>query len=349
MANHIVDIEDTVELTEYVEANYLLEVFDSAAVSDGATPTVDFLSSVNEVVTVTESLSAAKYGFTAKGIAPTRVLLVFGTLMPNTPTLTNTATYQVTRIDGTVVPIASVQAYASAIILTLSTPLTSSRFYIVTIAGALLIDGVSLATAQSMFQWIEGKKSIRLPLRNFSGEVSGGLLGEPLEAPAAASAIQVDEVSVCTKAYDSYVMPQPVDPPLLFTYSSIYPNTTLNSSALWAGFPTMVEARIEPTLHEADTKDPYDDGSFTAILEETWDPAYVSLLNSTGWKLFDNAGTPPSYFMTANNTAVIPAGVTTSQALCFENTPLSEGFIVSRATMVPVAEAVVVAEAVAAP
>jgi hypothetical protein len=137
-----------------------------------------------------------------------------------------------------------------------------------------------------------------------------------LETAAANSVIQVDQVDVCTRAYDEYKPPKPIDPGVLFTHGlDVTPvqGTTLNNAGivLWVGFPRLVDAKLELTDTREDTLPAPVDGPADAILTEAWDLAYVSLLNNVAWKLFDNAGEPPTYFKTADNLAPIPAGTVT--------------------------------------
>jgi hypothetical protein len=84
---------------------------------------------------------------------------------------------------------------------------------------------------------------------------------------------------------------------------------------LWAKFPGLSEANFKISDRRTDTFPTPVDGPCTAVLKEVWDPTYISLLNNPYWKLFDNAGTPPAYFITANNLAPIPPGSTTTYIL----------------------------------
>jgi hypothetical protein len=240
--------------------------------------------------------------------------------------LTDTAQYSLTDLSGNVVSLASVEAEQSStvrsVVVTTAEDLSDERHYVLTIlSGVVTEEGTPLDPNRSLFQWVENALQTRIPLNRFSGEVQNGLYGihgglvffsPALETAAANSVLQVDSVDVCTKAYDSYELPQPIDPPVLYTHGVVVSPTTLNSSAvLWAKFPRLAEARFEIADLQEDTMPAPTDGSCEATLREAWDLTYVSLLNNVAWKLFDNAGEPPTYFKTADNLAPIPSGNTT--------------------------------------
>ena len=273
--------------------------------------------------------------FFAVATKNTRVRAVFSEAMLQNVDLTNPAKYTLISLDGTPVTINSVETEQSShirsTVLLLDSGLVDERHYRLTVSSSIVTEsgGLPVSPDTSVFQWVENALRVSIPLDRFSGEVQNGLYGihgglvffsPALVTAAADSVIQVDNVSVCTKAFDEYHFPQPIDPPVFFTHgSSVTPTpqvTTLNSTAaLWAKFPRICDARFELENHLSDTVPTPVSGPCTATFTEPWDLAFISLLNNTSWKLFDNAGTPPAYFITANNLGPIPPGPTVTVIL----------------------------------
>jgi len=265
--------------------------------------------------------------FFAVATRETRVRAVFSEPMLQNAALTDPSYYVVMDLNNAPVPVLTVQAEQStdvrSVVLTLGADLEDEEHYKLTIlTGVVTESGDPLSPDTSVFQWVANQLHTEVPLDLFSGEVQTGLYGihgglvffsPALEAPAADSVIQVDDVHVCTKAYDEYHFPQPLDPHVIYTHGAgVVPTplvTTLNSAAvLWADFPRLMEATLTLENRLEDTVPAPVDGPCDATFREIWDLNFVSLLNSTAWKLFDNAGTPPEYFITANNLAPIPPG-----------------------------------------
>lgn len=270
--------------------------------------------------------------FFAVATRKTRVRAVFSEAMLQNASLTDPSQYELADLNGNLVPIISVTAEQSSnvrsTVLTLGADLVDERHYrLTTLSGIITATLKALSPDTSVFQWVENTLRAEIPVDQFSGEVQNGLYGihnglvffsPALVTSAANSVIQVEEVDVCTRAFDEYHFPQPIDPPVLFTYAGGPPPplSTLNSSAvLWVGFPRLMDARFELVDRPADTIPPPVDSRCIATLTERWDPTFISLLNNTNWKLFDNAGNPPAYFITANNLAPIPPGTTTTITL----------------------------------
>jgi hypothetical protein len=149
--------------------------------------------------------------------------------------------------------------------------------------------------------------------------VNTSLLGVPLgqvffspalDSLAADSVIQVDEVSVCTRAYDVYTIPSLPDPNPLSIYSPAEGySTLLNDDVLWATAERLGLAHINLTDNQADTIVPPVDGPADATLQETFDQSKVALLNVEDWVLYDGVGTS---FFCADNTAPVGPGATTN-------------------------------------
>ena len=262
-----------------------------------------------------------------------RVRAVFSTDMLDGPDLVDPTKYSVTDLSLNSVSVVSVQKEQAttpvSVVLTLGEDLDDEQFYqlvldplIITSGGAPIVPNVSV------FQWVRNELRLSIPLDHFSGEVTDPIYGihnglvffsPSLLTAAPNSTIQIEEVSVCTKAFDEYQFPQPVDPIPLFTHGAgVVPTpatTTLNSSVLWAPFPRLFEATMVVSDTQTETMPQASDGYVTATFTQAWDLSYVSLLNVTDWKLFDNGATPPEYFRTADNLAPIPPGPTTCVVL----------------------------------
>lgn len=267
----------------------------------------------------------ATRSFAAVAVAPATVRLLFGSPLTTNAALTTAGSYTITDLNGVPVPVLSarteVLTHPTTVVLTLDSALTPTQGYQVTVDSAVLTEAGAIVTPSTEpFMWIEPTKNFTFPIRDFAGEIRGGLLGNhnglvffspALDAPVANSIIQVDTVDVCTTAYDTYTPPQLIDPSPLFTYSPQGPSSLLGPSAvLFARWNRLVEAQVNVSDLRADTLPLALSSGATGTLTETWDITKVSLLNSPGWKTFDNTSEPPLYFKTADNTAPIPAGAT---------------------------------------
>jgi len=271
--------------------------------------------------------------FFAVATRKNRVRAVFTEAMLQNSFLTDPSQYVLTDLDNNPIPILTVEAEQASnvrsTVLTLGTDLTDERHYRLTTLGGIVTATLKILVPDtSVFQFVANPQTTAIPVGQFSGEVQNGLYGihgglvffsPALVNSAANSIIQVEEVDVCTRAYDEYHPPQPLDPPVLYTFGGglvPVPATTLNAPAvLWAAFPRLVDATFELRDVQEDTLPTPLDGSCELTLQEPWDPTYVALLNNTNWKLFDNLGNPPAYFITAANLAPIPPGGTTYHIL----------------------------------
>lgn len=237
--------------------------------------------------------------------------------------------YQLLADHQTVVPIVSVLPEVSgnpySVVLVPDSPLESTSWYtLILLSGALRTEsGKLLYPDHITFQWVDTPATVSVPFDSFSGEVSGGILGEPdgvvffspaLNIPVSGSVIQVDQVSVCTQAYDTYIPPVLVDPPPLYSFS---PNLAisqlgLNNTVLWASPFRLGEATIVLQDLRSDTVPTAVDGRCVVEVKEPWDQTFVSLLNNPAWHLYDGN---PTAFICANNLAPIPPGPDTTIVL----------------------------------
>lgn len=269
--------------------------------------------------------------FYAVATRRTRVRAVFSEPMLQNADLIDPAKYVLTDLENSPIPILSVVTEQPvnpvSVLLTLGANLVDERHYrLTTLSGIVTATLHPLNPDTSVFQWNENLLRTSIPLNQFSGEVQNGLYGihgglvffsPALVTAAPNSIIQVDEVDVCTKAFDQYHFPPVLDPPVLFTHGAGVvptPNVTrLNTTAsLWAKFPRLFEAKFELAYLPTDTVPTPVESSCVITLAQTWDLTFVSLMNNPNWKIFDNLGNPPAYFITANNLAPIPPGAGSS-------------------------------------
>lgn len=272
----------------------------------------------------------------ALAVSPTKIRVLFPVGMLNDANLVNPSNYTITDEFANVLTILSVTPEnpptPTSVSLVLSAPLATTRSYTVTVSGAIqMATGGSIAPNTTSFDWVQEPNTgpITIPLNEFTGEVSGGLYGNPagmvffspaLNASAANSVIQVEEVDVCTYAFDSYTFPQPIDPLPLITFGQGRPPGSLlgpgSGTVLWAPFPRNMDAMFELGFSPTLTNDlvPFaDDGAVTVTMRATWDPTFVALLNDSAWVLYAEQVTVPStppLFITANNGSPIPSGGT---------------------------------------
>lgn len=304
---------------------YTVEVFN--AESSGGDP-IDLL---NNDATFAGFPIAPTFFATAQ--SRTKVQFSFAQEMTQNFELLDPASYSITDLQGTPVPITSVAlagpSPVSRISFTLGAELDPGGYYVANIltSAVVTIIGVAITPPTDLFQWGEMQEAIRhlrpmeVRIQDFSGEVSGGLLGQPLgqvffspslDAAAPNSSIQVDSLAVCTRAFDVYTVPVPPDPPLLATFAPNAPASTLGGNTtdavLFAGFNhpnRLQEAQINLTDNPADTYGGAADGPADATLDEPLDPNFISLLNNPFWETFGGSG---ATFITADNLAPIPPG-----------------------------------------
>lgn len=170
---------------------------------------------------------------------------------------------------------------------------------------------------------------VSIPLSAFSGEVQGGILGNPkgqvffspsLLGPAPNSTIEVDAVSACVQAFDTYTIPPtpPVPSAAPYTYTTFCtfggtPCVTNDEHFVtWAPPHHLVETRSTLAYTNTETVQAAVDSRCLATLRAAYDPAKVSLTNETVPRVFD--GVNPN-FIVANNLAPIGPGPVTNITL----------------------------------
>lgn len=267
--------------------------------------------------------------FSAQAQSRTKVRVTFITDMTLDAEYIDPANYSIVHIDGTSVGITSITPIGSdgrrAEIIT-SGNLNPLGYYALSVSpNVTSIDSQSLSPDTNLFQWREHIPSpIEVPFHNFSGEVSGGLHGTPAgqvffspayETAVANSVIQVEEVNVCTRAFDVYDIPDLPDPAVLYTYAS--PSSAAAGSFIGAGGPVLFApaprlglARVIVHDLRTDTVTSPVDGPADATLVETIDITRAAFLNDDRWGTFPGASL--GVFITADSQTPIGAGPTTS-------------------------------------
>ncbi len=272
-------------------------------------------------------------GYFAIATAALRVRAIFSTVMLNDSNLSNPANYTITDFNGNSIFVLSATPEQSmnpvSVVLTLASPLGETDFYVCTVSSNVhTLTGLNVLPPTSVFQWIVGDNQFSVPLSSFTGEVTGGFFGNPqglvyfspaLNVPTSNSIIQVEDIDVCTTAYDTYTPPVMIDPTVLFTYGGgIVPTPSpdpylLNQCVLWAPFPRNFEAQIIIGFTGEANQDFYTppvDTSCSVVIAQQFALGYVALLNDPAFFLFDDkhgTSVPPT-FITAKNLTPIPPG-----------------------------------------
>jgi hypothetical protein len=269
-------------------------------------------------------------GYFSVGTTPTRIRCIFSNPMTVNAALTNPSSYAVSDLNGNALPVLSAQPEQTgnplSVVLTLGVPMQTTQWYQTTISPTIIdINGQEPRPAAVDFQWVLTVDNVTIPITEFTGEVEGGPFGDPdglvffspsLNVAAPNSTIQVEDVSVCTIAYDQYTFPPQVPDPLpFFVWSTIGPQTTLGEPGvvLYGGFPSLGEASFTlgftPT-HLFELMPEAFDGSCSVTLKQTFAPSVlIALLNDPAYFLYNDitSVTPPT-FVCADNSVTPPPG-----------------------------------------
>ncbi len=280
-------------------------------------------------------------GFFAVATAATRVRAIFSTVMRNDANLSNASNYSIADFNGfplTVIAATPEQSINPiSVVLTLGTPLGETDLYVCTVSSSVrTAAGLMVVPPTSTFQWIASDNQCTVPLSLFTGEVADSFFGNPagliyfspaLNVDTPNSFIQVEDVDVCTTAYDSYSPPVMIDPPVLFTYGGgIVPTPNpdpylLNQCVLWAPFPRNFEAQITLGFTGAANQDFYTppvDTSCSVIIAQQFALGYVALLNDPAFYMLTTSTTALSgTFHVINGSPSVTASTSQSGALVY--------------------------------
>jgi len=248
--------------------------------------------------------------FNARALAANRIRLFFYQPMLADNVLRHHNSYAVQNENGVYNPVLSATleqpSNVTSVVLTLQNNLVSTEWYRVDVSGLIkTVGGLSVIPRSATFQWVSRPPSVQVGIDKFTGEARGGLFGNPmgqvffspaLEEPLANSAIEVEEVAVCTTAYDSYTVPQPIDPFPLYTWKKHQPLRGLGAGVvLWGAFPRLMDAKFDLVSRYEDEAEPPSDGAVSLSFSYS---SYTTL-NSNRWTLHAPYNENP--FQTASN------------------------------------------------
>jgi len=254
--------------------------------------------------------------FFAGAQSTTKVELVFSTAMEQNAAFTDPASYTITAVTGSV-PIPVLSATPSGpepirrVTLIVGTLLESLEYYAVVLAPEIVnVLGERPVPHMDIFQWADMTRPrtgrpLEIPIKDFSGEVTDGLLGAPdgqvffspalEEAVSSDSTIELETLSVCTRAYDEYRIPNPPDPVVLFTFGPGVTTVTGPSTVLWGDANRLGQAIM--SLKETRFSDDVQVGSdFLAamILQEPIDSTRGGFLNDPRFVMRGGSGSTES-------------------------------------------------------
>lgn len=265
--------------------------------------------------------------FTAVAQSRSKIRLSFSQPMLFDSAFTNLANLLLTSLSGQGVAlddVAQLGGSGTKFELVLAEELTPFTFYTLQVKSSIRTQtGDVVYPDTTLVQWQEViPKPIRLAIDGFTGEVKTGILGNPdgqiffspsYGASAPNSVIEVDRVSVCTRARDIYTVPTLPDPQILYTFPA--PSGTsaligaaggvLRASAAGLGLATMEVHDVRSDTFAAVT-----DGPAAGTLEEPIDITRASFLNDARWRIFPGTGGSLGAFRTADNLTPIGSGPT---------------------------------------
>lgn len=261
--------------------------------------------------------------FLAGAVSPFKVEVLFSVAMTVDSAFHNPNNYAITEVQGGIpLPVVSVTSSGTRrAILELDGQLSSKDFYTIVLnPGVISLTGDPVSPNTHIFQWADmslPRGPLEIPIKDFSGKVVGGLLGNSeglvFFTPAYntvidTSTIEVDSVSACTMAYDEYHLPAPPDPVPLMTFGGSGLSLIGPGTVLWAPADRLGQARIDLKYDRSDTFSLVTDIFPVGELTETIDILKASFLNDSRWKLYPG-GT--FQFKTASNLSSIGPGPTT--------------------------------------
>ncbi len=275
---------------------YLLEVGVGRSLgSDPLDPSFD---------TATVAGMAITPSFSPQAQAIRTVTVTFSQPALNNSGLTNPANYSLTDLEGNAVSVLAVVpgpvVPIRVVTLTLGADLEPWAYYALSLAlGVQTTTAIPFQDTRT-FQWMDNAYAgpIQVAATGFSGEISGGLHGNPLgqvffspalENGISGSSIQVESVEVCTRAEDSYSMPDLPDPNVFMLESAPLdnPGFVLFAPAWQLGLVNLALAMVN-----ADSLPTPQDALMDVRLVEPIDITRGGFLDDARWALFDGIGAP---------------------------------------------------------
>lgn len=232
---------------------------------------IEYVREINENIALTEQLSYVFGGIPVllSAIGPRTLRADFATIMSDNAFLVAAASYTVSDHSGNTITVLSVSKASAinpiSVTLQLAADLQSGRPYTLTVIPEVQ----SLAGRSprpSVATWYKPRGNFQIPISRFGGEIQGGLFGThgglvffspALTNAIANSVIQVEDVKACTKAFDTYSFPQPIDPPALYTYVKGGENTPVSrvgTGHVWGKWPLLNETKVNFGMpHQTET------------------------------------------------------------------------------------------------
>lgn len=263
--------------------------------------------------------------------SPTKIEVVFSIAMSIDSNFISADNYTITTAEGSIqIPVLSVTPSGPLPLrratLEIGVELDSKEYYFLTVSQTILsLTGDPANPRLAKFQWMDMtapvfRGPLVIPIKDFSGEVRGGILGNPdgqvffspaYDTVGSTSTIELEQVSVCTKAFDEYHLPNPPDPTPLLTWGPGIKSVIGPGAVLWAPADRMGLPRMDLTDHPNDDFIPPFDFNIEAVLVETIDITKGGgFLNDVRWATFPAPGGKTVY-KTANNLSSIGPGPTT--------------------------------------
>lgn len=313
--------------------NVIVPVVFDVEVSDHLTITTDVFTGLHQIPS-----------FIVGAQRPTQIEVVFSVAMSIDSNFINPSCYTVTAAEGSI-PISVVSVTPTGTgpirraLLELGSDLDSKEYYSLVVSHAVVSStGDPSDPDIYIFQWADMTTPVfgaplEIPIGDFSGEVRGGILGNPdgqvfftpaYDTVSGDSTIELESVSVCTRAYDEYHIPAPPDPAPLLTWRPGITSVIGPGNVLWAPADILGLPSISLGVHSQDVFQPANDFAVEAVLFEPIDITKAGFLNDARWKTFPAGGA--TVFRTASNLTPIGPGPTTPVKLDYPKIVINDNF-----------------------
>lgn len=259
--------------------------------------------------------------FDAVAQSPLKLRLNFSTDMQIDSAFLDPQNYEIAEGDGLPVAVDVVATIGDDLRraeVLLKAELTPFALYSLRVSASVrTVLNAPLFPDQAVVRWLRAvPQPIKIRIAEFSGEVTGGLLGAPAGqvffSPAfgsttANSLIEVEQVSVCTKAYD--ICRRPPEP-ARYQATFLGPAVLAPFPVLWGPAHLIGDPAMVLTDLQEDVVPTPSDGDPAGLLVETIDITRASFLNDGRWRLFPGTGASLGAFRTADNATPIGPGPT---------------------------------------
>lgn len=269
----------------------------------------------------------APASFTATLQGRRKIRLQFSEPMNFDARFTARGNYQLVGLDGIGIAITSIGQSGSDNTrgeILLAEDLVPFEIYSLEIGSQVkTVTGRCMFPEDASLEWSErAARRIRVEFDRFSGQAASGPVGArggvffspAFGASTPNSVIEIESVSVCTRAFDVYTVPAIPDPVPLFTF----PGPSLGASALLGAMGGVLRAsahrlgQAEMSLGDsrADALGIPVDAAPVGTLAEPIDITRASFLNDGRWRTEPGTGASLGPFRTADNLTSIGTGPT---------------------------------------